>query len=44
VSPVGDQQHSFVAILGAAPCNVGEVSEWAGRNNVALTLTRYGAV
>ena len=42
MSPVGDQQHSFVAILVAARCNVREVSEWAGHNNVAFTLTRYG--
>lgn len=42
MSPVGDQQHSFVAILVAARCNVPEVSEWAGHNNVAFTLTRYG--
>ena len=42
MSPVGDQQHSFVAILVAARCNVREVSEWAGLNNVAFTLTRYG--
>ena len=35
-------RHSFVAILVAAGCNVREVSEWAGHNNVAFTLTRYG--
>ena len=29
-------RHSFVAILVAAGCNVREVSEWAGRNSVAL--------
>jgi hypothetical protein len=35
-------RHSFVAILVAAGCNVREVSEWAGHNSVAFTLTRYG--
>lgn len=34
-------RHSFVAILVAAGCNVREVSEWAGHNSVACTLTRY---
>ena len=34
-------RHSFVAILVAAGCNVREVSEWAGHNSVAFTLTRY---
>ena len=33
---------SFVAILVAAGCNLREVSEWAGHNRVAFTLTRYG--
>jgi hypothetical protein len=28
----------------AAGCNVGEVSEWAGHNSVAFTLTRYGGL
>ena len=28
----------------AAGCNVREVSEWAGHNNVAFTLTRYGGL
>ena len=34
-------RYSFVAILVAAGCNVREVSEWAGHNSVAFTLTRY---
>ncbi len=29
-------------MLVVARCNVREVSEWAGHNNVAFTLTRYG--
>jgi hypothetical protein len=33
-----------VAILVAAGCNVREVSEWAGHNIVAFTLTRYGGL
>ena len=33
-------RHNFVAILVAAGCNVREVSEWAGHNNVALTLNQ----
>ncbi len=33
-------RHSFVA----AGCNVREVSEWAGHNSVAFTLTRYGGL
>ena len=37
-------RHSFVAILVAAGCNVRGVSEWAGHNNVAFTLTRYGGL
>src|SRR5918999_5613748 len=37
-------RHSFVAILVAAGCDVREVSEWAGHNNVAFTLTRYGGL
>ncbi len=37
-------RHSFVAILVAAGCNVREVSEWAGHNNVGFTLTRYGGL
>jgi integrase len=37
-------RHSFVAILVAAGCNVREVSEWAGHNSVAFTLTRYGGL
>jgi hypothetical protein len=36
--------HSFVAILVAPGCNVREVSEWAGHNSVAFTLTRYGGI
>jgi integrase len=36
--------HSFVAILVAPWCNGREVSEWAGHNSVALTLTRYGGL
>jgi hypothetical protein len=28
----------------AAGCNVREVSEWAGHNSVAFTLTRYGGL
>jgi integrase len=34
-------RHIFVAIMVAAGCNVREVSEWAGHNSVAFTLTRY---
>ena len=37
-------RHSFVAILVAAGCNVREVSEWAGHNSVAFTLTRLGGL
>lgn len=37
-------RQSFVAILVAAGCNVREVSEWAGHNSVAFTLTRYGGL
>jgi integrase len=37
-------RHSFVAILVAAGCNLREVSEWAGHNSVAFTLTRYGGL
>jgi Phage integrase family len=37
-------RHGFVAILVAAGCNVREVSEWAGHNNVAFTLARYGGL
>jgi integrase len=37
-------RHSFVAILVAAGCNVREVSEWAGHNSVAFTLTRDGGL
>jgi hypothetical protein len=37
-------RHSFVAILVAAGCNVREVSEWAGHNSVAFTLSRYGGL
>ena len=37
-------RHSFVAILVSAGCNVREVSEWAGHNSVAFTLTRYGGL
>ena len=37
-------RHSFVAILVAAGCNAREVSEWAGHNSVAFTLTRYGGL
>jgi hypothetical protein len=33
-----------VAILVAADCNVREVSEWAGHNSVAFTLSRYGGL
>ena len=35
---------ALVAILVAAGCNVREVSEWAGHNNIAFTLTRYGVL
>jgi len=35
-------RHSFVAIMVAAGCNVREVSEWAGHNSVAFTLSRCG--
>jgi integrase len=35
-------RHSFVAILVAAERP--EVSEWAGHNSVAFTLTRYGGL
>jgi hypothetical protein len=31
-------------ILVAAGCNIREVSEWAGHNSVAFTLTRYGGL
>jgi integrase len=37
-------RRSFVAIMVAAGCNVREVSEWAGHNSVAFTLTRYGGL
>lgn len=37
-------RHGFVAIMVAAGCNVREVSEWAGHNSVAFTLTRYGGL
>lgn len=37
-------RHSYVAILVDAGCNVREVSEWAGHNSVAFTLTRYGGL
>ena len=37
-------RHSFVAILVATGCNVREVSEWAGHNRMAFTLTRYGGL
>jgi integrase len=37
-------RHSFVAIMVAAGCNIREVSEWAGHNSVAFTLTRYGGL
>jgi integrase len=37
-------RHSFVAIMVAAGCYVREVSEWAGHNSVAFTLTRYGGL
>ena len=37
-------RHSFVAIPVAAGCIVREVSEWAGHNSVAFTLTRYGGL
>jgi hypothetical protein len=33
-----------VAILVAAGCNLREVSEWAGHNSVAFTLTRDGGI
>ena len=33
-----------MAILVAAGCKVREVSEWAGHNSVAFTLTRYGGL
>ena len=33
-----------MAILVAAGCNVREVSEWAGHNSVAFTLSRYGGL
>ena len=42
--PFHGLRHSFVAILVAAGCNVREVSEWAGHNNVAFTLTRYAGL
>ena len=28
----------------AAGCNVRKIAEWAGHNNVAFTLTRYGGL
>ena len=37
-------RHSLVATMVAAGCNVPEVSEWAGHNSVAFTLTRYGGL
>ncbi|MET1008015.1 MAG: tyrosine-type recombinase/integrase [Propionibacteriaceae bacterium] len=37
-------RHSFVAIMVAAGCNVRKVSEWAGHNSVAFTLTRHGGL
>lgn len=37
-------RRSFVAILVAAGGNVREVSEWAGHNSAAFTLTRYGGL
>jgi hypothetical protein len=37
-------RHSFVAMMVAAGCNIREVSEWAGHNSVAFTLTRYGGL
>ena len=37
-------RHIFVAIMVAAGCNVREVSEWAGHNSVAFTLTRHGGL
>lgn len=37
-------RHSSVAILVDAGCNVREVSEWAGHNSAAFTLTRYGGL
>jgi integrase len=37
-------RHGYVAIMVAAGCNVREVSEWAGHNSVAFTLTRYGGL
>ena len=36
-------RHSL-SIMAAAGCNVREVSEWAGHNSVAFTLTRYGGL
>jgi hypothetical protein len=33
-----------VAIVVAADCNVRKVSEWAGHNSVAFTLSRYGGL
>jgi integrase len=43
-SPSTAWRHSFVAILVAAGCNLREVSEWAGHNSVAFTLTRDGGL
>ena len=43
-TPTAETSRSFVAILVAACCNVREVSEWAGHNSVAFTLTRYGGL
>jgi integrase len=37
-------RHSFVAIMVAAGCNAREVSERAGHNSVAFTLTRFGGL
>jgi integrase len=37
-------RRSFVAIPVAAGCKVREVSERAGHNSVAFTLTRYGGL
>jgi hypothetical protein len=40
--PAAQRGHAPPA--GETGCNVREVSEWAGHNNVAFTLTRYGGL
>jgi hypothetical protein len=42
VRPPG--RESIGGFYGSRRCNVREVSEWAGHNNVAFTPTRYGGL